>query len=74
MKYCLVADDGEAQVVVGESDVLQNVIDYADYCSLSTCKISVPCKFHVCRREPSANGTKRIVIETWEKGVKLEHR
>lgn len=52
MKYCLVADDGEAQVVVGESDVLEYIIDYADYCSISTYKISVPCKFHVCRREP----------------------
>ena len=71
MKYCLVADDGEAQVVVEESDYLQHLIDYANYCSLSTRKISVPCKFHVCRREPSENGTQRVVIETWEKGVKL---
>ena len=71
MKYCLVADDGEAQMVVGESDVLQHVIDYADYCSMNTSRISVPCKFHVCRREPSANGMQRVVIETWEKGRKV---
>lgn len=71
MKYCLVADDGNAQVVIGESDVLQYVIDYADYCSMETSRISVPCKFHVCRREPSPNGEHWVIIETWEKGVKL---
>ena len=71
MNFCLVADDGEAQVVVGESDVLEHIANYADYCSQETSKISVPCKFHVCRREPSANGMQRAVIETWEKGVKV---
>ena len=71
MKYCLVADDGEAQVVVGESDNEDVMSKYGRYCSVENSDISVPCKFHVCRREPSANGTQRVVIETWEKGKKV---
>lgn len=71
MKYCLVADDGEAQVVVGESDKEDLMSRYGGYCSLENSDIRVPCKFHVCRRDQSANGTQRVVIETWEKGVKV---
>lgn len=71
MKYCLVADDGEAQVVIAESAEFDSMRDYAAYCAIETKEISVPCKFHVCRREPSANGTQRVVIETWEKGKKV---
>lgn len=66
MKYCLVADDGEAQVVVGESN---NVA--WPYVIASEWSKEADCKFHVCRREPSANGENRVVIETWEKGKKV---
>ena len=71
MKYCLVADDGESQVVVAESDNERWLS--ADACDMSDegTRIKSACKWHVCRREPSANGTQRVVIETWEKGVKL---
>ena len=66
MKYCLVADDGEAQVVVAEAPNSKWTSLVAENFSLET-----DCKWHVCRREPSANGTQRVVIETWEKGKKL---
>lgn len=71
MKYCLVADDGQARVVVANSDESEQMTDYAAYCSVETSKITVPCKFHVCRREPSANGENLVTIETWEKGQKV---
>lgn len=71
MKYCLVADYGKAQVVVMESNNFGQIHSYALYCSIETCYTSAPCKFHVCHRKTSKNGKKRIVIETWEKGVKL---
>lgn len=67
MKYCLVADDGQARVVVAEHQSEPWLKRTAEYFSAALqC-----CKFHVCRREPSHNGFKLITIETWEKGVKL---
>ena len=71
MNFCLVADDGEARVVIAESDKLDAIQRSASYCALETWDIHSSCKFHVCRREPSANGTQRVVIETWEKGRKV---
>lgn len=66
MKYALIADDGQARVVVEERE---NAIwpsltasEYSEYTS---------CKWHVCRREPSENGHHLVTLETWEKGVKL---
>lgn len=71
MKYCLVADDGEAQVVVVESDDAKLLSsDACDFSDEGT-RIKSTCQWHVCRREPSANGTQRVVIETWEKGKKV---
>lgn len=71
MNFCLVADDGEAQVVVAECEEVDCIQDLAWAYSEESESVKIPCKFHVCRREPSANGTQRIVIETWEKGVKV---
>ena len=71
MKYALVADDGQARVVVVASDFMEIIQNYADFYSIETKQISVPCKFYVCRREPSANGENLVTLETWEKGVKL---
>lgn len=71
MKHCLVADDGQARVVIGESNELDEIRNYAGYCSIEMPDLLVPCKFHICRREPSANGENLVTIETWEKGVKL---
>ena len=66
MKYALVADDGQARVVVGESN---NVA--WPHVTASEFSENTDCKWHVCRREPSANGENLVTIETWEKGVKL---
>ena len=66
MKYCLVADDGQARVVVAECG---NQI----WPSLTACVYSedTQCKWHICRREPSEDGHHLITIETWEKGQKV---
>lgn len=71
MKFCLVADDDEAQVVVVECEDFECIRDLAWGYSEESDWVETPCKFHVCRREASANGTQRIVIETWEKGEKV---
>ena len=71
MKYCLVADDGQARVVVAECDDLKLLSsDACDFSDEGT-RIKSTCQWHVCRREPSANGENLVTLETWEKGVKL---
>lgn len=71
MKFALVADDGQARVVAFEfhSDMMAS--DLARAFSTDVPSSLSTCKWHVCRREPSANGENLVTIETWEKGVKL---
>ena len=71
MKYCLVADDGQARVVTNESDDLRNMTEWAEFSSGYDSTVNATCKWHVCEREPSANGHHLVTLETWEKGVKL---
>lgn len=71
MKYCLVADDGQARVVVAECEEVDCIQDLAWAYSEESESVKIPCKFHVCRREPSPSGDHLVTIETWEKGVKL---
>jgi len=71
MKYALVADDGQARVVTNESNDLRDIKRFADCNSEESVTVNSTCKWHVCRREPSANGENLVTIETWEKGVKL---
>ena len=66
MKYALVADDGQARVVVAESN---NVA--WPHVTASEFSKNTDCQWHVCRREPSRNGFKLITLQTWKKGVKL---
>lgn len=65
MKYCLVADGGQARVVTHRNTLRRVTLLARMVSGLSRCK------WHVCRREPSANGENLVTIETWEKGVKL---
>lgn len=72
MKFALVADDGQARVVTYESDELEEFKPFAcDISNIAWRSEKPVCKWHVCRREPSANGFNLVTIETWEKGVKL---
>ena len=71
MKYALVADDGQARVVISESSVLREIRLDAEVCCSDGVRIRSTCKFRVCRREPSANGENLVTIETWEKGQKV---
>lgn len=71
MKYCLVADDGQGRVVTNESDDLRNMTEWAEFNSSYDSTVNATCKWHVCRREPSANGENLVTLETWEKGQKV---
>ena len=71
MKYALVADDGQARVVVANSDELDCLHGLAWAYSCETESVKIPAKFHICRREQSPNGENLVTLETWEKGVKL---
>ena len=71
MKYCLVADDGQGRVVVAKCNTKQWLSELAFDYSAETKRLKSTAKFHVCRRDPSANGENLVTIETWEKGVKL---
>lgn len=71
MKYCLVADDGQARVVVAECNFIGRIRVEAKFVSRNGPRFVSTAKWHVCRREPSANGENLVTIETWEKGVKL---
>ena len=65
MKFALVADDGQAWVVT-HRNTFRRVKLLARMVSQGS-----TAKWHVCRREPSANGENLVTLETWEKGVKL---
>lgn len=65
MKYCLVADDGQARVVAYRNTLRRIKLIASIVSSGSTAK------WHICRREPSEDGHYLVTLETWEKGVKL---